>query len=175
MPTEWIAAELAVAHVCALLDGSRSRAQLELAAYAEQGRIGTRGKANYSDAMMIIPPEKWSEADAHTLSEPVWLEPFLYIEFSRSHLHALYPVVGLKTAPTPKHVKRSGGARPKFDWHAIMGEALRRIYLDGIPSSDRAFATDLLEWCHVQFGDDVPSESVMRENVAKWLAPLRSA
>ena len=62
--------------------------------------------------------------------------------------------------------RNAGGRPPKYDWDEFNREVVRRANTpDGLP--DRNMLTrDMREWCIQHWGDE-PSDSLLRERIAK--------
>ena len=167
MTLEWTYADAAVRHVRAVLDVGIERARMELAHRASSGEIPTRGireKEYYS-----ILPDVW---------ETGWfgngLPGFEWVEFKMDKLLACFPFSSKVPPVSTPAAARRVGRKPKWDWDGIFGEALRIVHNEGVPDIDSAFADKLLYWCREQFGEE-PAQSMMREKVSSWLAPVRKS
>ena len=65
-------------------------------------------------------------------------------------------------------------SRPlRHDWDAFWIEVCRRVYEDGLPSTQREFVVEMVAWFADQ-GDEKIDESTVRKKISKLLAVLRS-
>jgi hypothetical protein len=193
MPT-WVDTGAAIEHIRAAekietLKGSRApRILHEL---RQSGRVATRATTRGGEPLavpQILPAEHWNipfEKTAWnsvatmipgTFKDKVHPESLGGIEYCLDDLrrecplHGAAPLVG---DALPSGLSRHAGRKPKLNWNEVFGEALRRVYLTDIPESDHAFADEMQSWCSEKYGVEV-ANSTMRDNVAKWLRPIRN-
>lgn len=102
---------------------------------------------------------------AKLLVERRAFEKFLNGDLPREDEPAKAAAVQAKTA-----YQRRG--RPEqFDWSRIIGEVIRRIHIEGAPSSVRNFCRELADWCADNL-DQYPDEGYLRQKVTPYLRPL---
>jgi hypothetical protein len=74
---------------------------------------------------------------------------------------------------------RKRGKKVKFNWDAVFGEFVRRVFVEGLPPIDKgddAEAERLFRWCldHFQSDNEIPATETLRKKIGVWLRPLKS-
>lgn len=74
---------------------------------------------------------------------------------------------------TSKEPPRSGrrraagpGAPPRYDWDTFFVAITRRVYADGLPSSQNELVREMLDWFQSRTDQNTPDESTVRRKVA---------
>jgi hypothetical protein len=175
MPSQWMRSEHAVRHVCAVLRTETGRAKLELAHLASTGRVQTRASFWIVNGLVIgehklIPLHWWEQLDDRSgWWDADCLHSYFGIEFDRQSVLEFYAIGNNAPGISAGLTRRGGGAKVRFEWDRVVAEVVRRVHIDGVPSNVRGFTSDLLDWCHGEFGDASPAESTIRDRVTKWL------
>src|SRR5262249_26533508 len=89
-----------------------------------------------------------------------------FVGVIRADFERAFPINAVGVNPKNTTVRDRGGRRPMYDWDEFFCEIIRRANTpDGLP--DRAKLTEAMkEWCR-QNWDKEPSDSLLREKIAK--------
>jgi hypothetical protein len=137
-----------------------------------------RSDATKVDTVQIRRVRPHGETEWLWISEPAFGIPIgapdvliMRAEVQRFELHH-----GLSSgdyARTAREPARNGrrraagpGAPPRYDWDTFFATITRRVYADGLPSSQNELVREMLDWFHARHDQNTPDESTVRRKVA---------
>ena len=88
--------------------------------------------------------------------------------FARQHklLDGESPRGARQTNRTGRRRCAGPGAPPRYDWDRFFVAITRRIYADGLPSTQSELVREMLEWFQTRHDEHTPDESTVRRKVA---------